>query len=246
MPWKRAWSTRLEDRVAEGRADLAEAKTQVVSARAAVQEGNANLEAVRSTVTEAEATLHGAEADLRKAQIGVSSTKVFSPWNGIVTKRGYHLGDFVRSGDAPNSAPLLTVSETGKMRVVVEVPDPDSPYLDKGDRAIIKFDALANRNRVYHGVIARTSLAEDIGTRTQRAEIDLNNADGRLRSGQYGRVTIFLQDRRGVLSIPASAVIEPERRAVKPPVIASLTGAPGARRSSLVKKAVIAWRYSKG
>ena len=85
----------------------------------------------------------------------------------------------------------------------------DAPYLDKGDRAIVQFDALAIPNRIYHGVVCpHVTCRGRSSDRTQRAEIDLNNDDGRLRSGQFGRVTIILQDRRGVLSIPASAVID--------------------------------------
>ncbi len=90
--------------------------------------------------------------------------------------------------------------------MIVDVPDLDAPYLDKGDRAIVKIDALGGR--AYQGAIARTALAQDPVARTVRAEIDLNNEEGRLRPGQCGRVTIDLQDRRDVLSIPVSAVIE--------------------------------------
>ena len=101
--------------------------------------------------------------------------------------------------------PLLTLIQTGKVKVIVDVPDLDAPYLDKGDRAIVKIDALGDeltRGR------SRTALAQDPVARTVRAEIDLKNEDGRLRPGQHGRVTIDLQDRRDVLSIPASALIE--------------------------------------
>ena len=175
----------------------------------------------------------------------VESTRVVSPWDGIVTRRGYHVGDFVRSGDAATAAPLLTVSETRKMRVIVGVPDADSPYLDKGDRAIVRFDALANPNHFYHGVVRarhmpRTSTIEQSGPRlistTTTAAYAPGNTAGLPSSSKRGAAYSPFPPR----------LLSPRTRAVKPPVIASLTGVPGALRSRLVKKAASAWRWSRG
>ena len=44
--------------------------------------------------------------------------------------------------------------------------------------------------------------------RTLRAEIDLANVDGRLRPGQFGRVTITLLDLHNILTIPSSGLID--------------------------------------
>ncbi len=65
-------------------------------------------------------------------------------------------------------------------------------------------DALLDR--AYKGTIARTAVAEDKGT--LRAEIDLDNSDGRLRPGQAGHVTITLEDHPDVLTIPMTAILE--------------------------------------
>jgi RND family efflux transporter MFP subunit len=195
-----------EGNVEVAKSSLAEAKAQMVAARASIQEAMAKLVTAKSDVGEAEANLHIAHAELERALAMTSYTKIVSPWDGIVTRRDSHAGNFVRSGEMGGSAPLFTLMKTGKVRVVVHVPEVDAPYLDNGDRATVRMDSL--RGRVYSGVVARTALAEDPKARTVRAEIDLDNSDGRLRPGQYGRVTINLQDRRNILSIPASALIE--------------------------------------
>ena len=91
------------------------------------------------------------------------------------------------------------------MRVVVLVPDRDVPYLDEGDPVTVQIDALGARG-VFQGRIARTAYALD-QDRTLRAEIDLPNADGRLRPGQFGRVEIELETRENVLTIPSSAIM---------------------------------------
>ena len=98
------------------------------------------------------------------------------------------------------------------IRPRVGMDDPDrlgqaaSLIRDKGDPAEIRFDAL--KGRVYRGTVARIAQAEETVDRTMRTEIDVDNADGRLKPGQFGRVTIFLKTRQGVRAIPSSAVFE--------------------------------------
>ena len=104
---------------------------------------------------------------------------------------------------------MLIIMKTGKMRVVVEVPDRDVPLLDKGDPVTVRIDAIGDRR--YQGIIARTGYAEDPKTRTLRAEIDLENVDGRLRPGQYGAATIVLEDLGNRLTIPMSALTDGHR-----------------------------------
>ena len=92
------------------------------------------------------------------------------------------------------------------MKVVVNVPDADAPFLENGDPADVWMDA--QRDRKYAGVIARTSFAEDPVSRTLRAEIDIDSNDHRLRPGQAGKVTIGLRARDNVLAIPVTALFE--------------------------------------
>jgi RND family efflux transporter MFP subunit len=92
------------------------------------------------------------------------------------------------------------------MRVVVPVPDRDVPYLDPGDPATVRLDALGARG-VYEGRVARTAYALNPDDHTFLAEIDLPNVDGRLRPGQYGSVEIKLETRENVLTVPSSAIL---------------------------------------
>jgi HlyD family secretion protein len=102
--------------------------------------------------------------------------------------------------------PLFTIIQTGKVRIVVQVPDRDASYLDKGDPATFRVDARGGRE--YKGTITRMAVAEDPSTRTLRAEIDLDNADGRLRPGQSGLVSIKLEDHPDAIIIPMTAILD--------------------------------------
>jgi RND family efflux transporter MFP subunit len=174
------------------------------SRRAATPRG-CGTRAARADVQEAEADVRVATFELERADALHRLLAVAAPLDGIVTERNYSVGDFVRAGADGPAKPLVHVVRTDKVRIVTSVPDRDTVFLDQGDRASIKIDAL---NRVYEGVIARTAYAEDPETRTVRAEMRLDNPDGRLRPGQVGVVRIVLDERPNVLTIPSSEVVQ--------------------------------------
>ena len=123
-----------------------------------------------------------------------------------MTRRNYHVGDLVRSSNMGNADPILTIVATKTMRVVVDVPDRDVLYLDVGDPVKIRFETLGGRGS-YEGRIARMAYALNPQDRTLRAEIDLANADGRLRPGLIGGITIHLETKENVIAIPRSAIV---------------------------------------
>lgn len=99
---------------------------------------------------------------------------------------------------------MFSVMGTEKMKVVVSVPDQYARFLDEGDPVVVWTNGYADST--YRGAIAQTAFAEDPATNTLRAEIDLDNKDGRLRPGQAWMVSIVLDDRKQVLSIPVTAL----------------------------------------
>ncbi len=181
------------------------ARYQVQIAQAAEVMARAQIEAAKADVEEA-------MSDLRIAQLGLHSeetiegyARIKAPFDGIVTLRNYHVGDFIRSAKVGNAEPIVTVVRADTMRVVVGVPDADVPYLDVGDPAKIQINARGDGG-VFQGRISRTAYAVDIRDRTLRAEIDLPNADGRLRPGQLVIVAIDLETRENALRIPRAAM----------------------------------------
>lgn len=198
-----------EEQTEAAKSALSEAEAQVATTLAGIEEAKAKLIAAKSSVLEFGADLRVAKADQRKAAIQLKSTKILAPFDGIVAQRGFHIGDFIRSGDAGGSIPLLTVMRTDKMRVIIEVPDSDVPLLNVGDAVRVQLASI--NDHLYRGKIARMAYAEDPQTRTLRAEVDLENADSRLRPGQYGTATIVLEDLGKRLTVPLSALREDGR-----------------------------------
>ncbi len=181
-----------------------------LTAHAQVAAADARVRQAHSDEMEARASVRVAEARVARARVLAGYTRVVAPFDGVVTRRTFHPGAFIRSAADGVSEPLLTVMRTDLMRVVIQVPDLDVPLLDAGDKATVVVDAL--KGREYTGVVARLGKREDPSTRTMRAEVDLTNGDGVLVEGMYGQASIELQPPTAHLTVPAACVVGHEGR----------------------------------
>ena len=166
---------------------------------------------VAADIEAAKADIEVAKAEFANSEVWVRYGKIRSPYDGVITQRGYLQGDFIKAGDQSGSVPIVTVISTDVLRVVIPVPDRDVPYVVPGKPAILTFDALpkvvyktVGDNKV---VVSRLSKAEDYQTRLMRVEVDVQNKDGRLEQGMYGRATLILTDGApGAIHIPTAAL----------------------------------------
>ncbi len=183
------------------------AKEAVETARLKWEAAKAREVQANADIDDAKAQLDVAKAELEKAKVLLEYTFIRSPYDGVVTKRNFNRGDFIRSADVGRDRiPIVAVDRTDLMRIVVQVPDHDVPYVDKGDPATVEIDALPGKP--YKGVVARAADAEDVATRTMRTEIDVPNTDGKLRRNMYGRVKMILQPGAPTaLRVPSGAVV---------------------------------------
>jgi RND family efflux transporter MFP subunit len=205
----------VDQRVADERQkDYEAAQAMERVAQAAVQAAKGRQAKAIAATTKAKADLVAAQANVRaataalgRARILVEYTKLVSPYDGVITLRSLHRGDFVRSAAEGETNPILAVARTDLMRIVVYVPDRDTPAVHIGAEATLRVDALSGET--FRGKVARFANAEDPLNRTMRTEIDLPNPTGRLHEGMYGTVTILLEPPSpDVLTIPSSALIE--------------------------------------
>lgn len=177
----------------------------VATAKATLEAAEAKISQTRAEVDQSTADVSAAEADLAKAEVFVAYTKITSPYDGVITQRNFHNGDFIRSATEGGGVPLLSVDRIDVMRVVVMVPDLDVPYVDRGDPAQITFDAL--RDKVFHGKVARFANSET-DLKLMRTEVDLPNPKGELRDGMYGTASLQVEPPSNNLTIPSTCLIE--------------------------------------
>jgi RND family efflux transporter MFP subunit len=220
---------RIRDLVARMAIDAKLADEQEDQYQAAVSAEVAALEAItaarqkeaaaRARVGEAQADRKYAEAEVASAQARVEKSRVLldyaiirSPYSGVITRRSFHPGDFVRSADAGGErVPVLAVERTDVMRVVIQVPERDVPFVNSGDPAVVEVDALPGvvfqTSEADKVEVSRLAESEDPHTRMMRTEVHIKNPDGKLRRGMFGRVTLTLQvGSPGALRIPSATL----------------------------------------
>jgi HlyD family secretion protein len=173
------------------------AQADLVAKEALEKQAEANLADTRAKVQVASAVL-------AKAKVYVGYLTITSPYNGVVTLRNYHVGDFIRSSEQGSQKPLLTVAETDLMRVVVKMPEEYVPLTEPHDPATFKVNFT---DHVFRGTVSRIANSLDRTDKTMRTEIDLPNPKNELRDGMYGYATIELSKSLQGLTIPSRSLV---------------------------------------
>jgi len=203
---------------------LDESKYRLDAARAEFKSVQARIRTSQSRVAAARATLAKAQADLKAAQAAVEVARadleytetmmqyarIRAPFDGQITKRWVHPGDFIQSADGNSAAkPLLTVTRLDRVRVFLDLPMAEVRLLNRGDRAVLdRINVLPGES--FDGEVTRFSPALDLGSRMMRIEIHLDNPDFKLRPGYYGYATIYLQQLPDTPVVPSSALMSQE------------------------------------
>ncbi|HWL08825.1 MAG TPA: efflux RND transporter periplasmic adaptor subunit [Planctomicrobium sp.] len=181
------------------------AETVILTSKEEAAAAGARVELADADIAVARMQTRIEEARLKKARLYASFARIVSPYEGVITTRQYHPGEFIRSADKASGEPLLTVGRTDLVRVVVHIPDRDVPYANPGDPVDIMFDTLPGHQ--FTGELARIACSEDIRTRTMRAEVDLPNDQNLLVDQMYGQMTIQLQAASETLTLPSVCLV---------------------------------------
>ena len=238
--------TRIRDLVRQRAQDPAveqEAEKQLEAAQAAVEanEARAVKQKARAESAAAELRLASqrirvAEADLAKLDRLIEFATVKAPFDGVITKRWVDTGATIRD---PGTS-LFTVMQIDKVRVLIDVPQRDVPLLDvekegqHGDPAMIRLPVTSSDpDGLWRGVITRVGNSLDPITRTMRAEIQLNNPEGKLRPGMYGTAIVTVEDLSDVLTVPASSLVRRGEGLVEVFVVSGVRLQDGQRRGIL-------------
>lgn len=187
-----------------------QAQARVATARASIAEALAQIDKSRADLDAAQKRFESAEADLGRVRALLAYTKIRAPYDGVVTVRNVHTGHLVQPGTVAGSKPLLTVVQTRVMRIFVDVPEMDAPFIVDASEAEVRIPSVPSE--VRKGSVTRSSWMLESDSRTLRAEIDLPNEDGRLRPGMYAYAKIKVAERENALTLPKSAILEAEKK----------------------------------
>jgi multidrug efflux pump subunit AcrA (membrane-fusion protein) len=159
-----------------------------------------------------------ARSEAKRLEALVGYLTLSAPYDGVVTTRNANTGDFVfpAAGDLPGALapprtspaapmPVYVIQRTDVVRVCVDVPEADARFTQQGTDVSVQIKQA--RDQWIAARVARTSWALNPKTRTLRAEVDLDNADGRLQAGMYAYGKIAVRS-ENVQALPRAAVFE--------------------------------------
>lgn len=203
------------DRVKKGQLlvvlDVPEAYNAIARARAELEQAEITakrLAAIRRQEPGAVSQQELDSANQRRAALEASAqtelslasySRLLAPFDGVVTDRYVDVGALVAAGTSSKATPVLRIIDASKFRVIVDVPGVDVAFVKNGNLAELEVDAYPDKT--FRGVVARRAEALDPATRTMRVEVEIENKDGELMAGMFGRIRLDLETRKDVLVI---------------------------------------------
>lgn len=132
---------------------------------------------------------------------------ITAPQAGVVMELMIREGAQVTPG-----MPLMKLADLSKVWVQVEVPEAQAAWVAVGKPAEARLKGLPGRT--FEGTVDYVYPLLDTQTRTLRARLVFDNADGALKPGMYAQATLFGGAKADVTLVPSEAVIRTGTRNV--------------------------------
>lgn len=150
------------------------------------------------------AAMDSAAANLARLRDLESFKRVQAPFDGVVVARNVDVGALINAGQSAGNQ-LFRVSDTHRLRIYVQVPQPYAGAMVPGLPADLRF--AEHPGKSYLAEVARTANALDPSARTLQVELQVDNARGELFPGAYAEVHFKLPVNVESLRLPANTVL---------------------------------------
>lgn len=222
-------SAAIEAQIAQGQADLEQAKSNVIGLGVTLDEANrqlarnqalfaqhlvdaSDLEDVRVAAEQAAADVEAGEdavkqtqAAIDQARVNLTHTVITSPIDGIVISRDVDVGQTVVSSMQANTL-FEIANDLSRMQLQATVDESDIGMVREGDQVTFTVEAYPDRR--YTGLVTqvRVNPTIDQNVVSYVTVIDVPNADLTLRPGLTANAAILGDSRDVVTLVPSAAV----------------------------------------
>lgn len=171
-----------------------------------VDVAEAKLDLAREKTAHEKAGIENARADLERTKALLEYGKIKAPFDGVITKRFVDPGALVQDAASDTDvSPVVEIMHTDSVRVFTDIPEPDIPLLDKGDKATIATDTIPGKE--FSGEVTRYAESLDPSTRTMKTEIIIQNPEHVLLPGMFVDITLYLDVHSDAVTVPATALL---------------------------------------
>ena len=153
------------------------------------------------------ATLRSDEATYEANKVLLDYCKIYSPFNGFVTKRWLDPGSVVTSNPivGNSNSSIFTVMDLDTVKIDINVLDRDIAKIPNVKKSMATVDVIPGRQ--YQAFISRSAQAVTTTTRTMPVEIVIPNKDESIKPGEFARVTLVLGEKPDAITVPTEAVL---------------------------------------
>jgi RND family efflux transporter MFP subunit len=209
----------IDQQLEQARADLknAQANEQLAQITAARWQNLLKTNSVSKQETDQavsdlsarKASVDSMTANVHRLEQLQSFEKVYAPFAGVITARNTDIGALINAGAGGVPQELFHMAAVNKLRVYVAVPEVDSLAAQNGATATLTLDEFPGE--IFQGTIVRNSDSIDLASRTLNVEVDVDNAQNRIKTGAY--IFVHLKNPRSPhastqsLTIPANTLL---------------------------------------
>jgi HlyD family secretion protein len=149
------------------------------------------------------------QAGLKQLEEQLSYTTIVAPMDGVILSRDVEIGDAVSSILVLGSTATLVMTEGDINEVYVQgkVDEADIAHVYMAQPARIKVESF--RDRVFNGKVTKIAPlgVEKDNVTTFEVRVSINNPGGELKANMTANAEIILDEHKGVLMAPESAVM---------------------------------------
>lgn len=184
-------------------------QADLISARAAVERDRQALERVRTlsergvsssaNLETAESALAASTSQLQRLEAVLEQKSLEAPFAGVIGIPSIEIGQYVAPGNV-----VATLQNLDRMRADFTVREQDLDRLEIGQP--VRSGTTAD-DLLFEGRITGIEPKVDPDSRLVRVRAEIDNADGRLRPGQFARIEVVLAEEDGILAVPQTAVV---------------------------------------
>ena len=151
--------------------------------------------------------MNALEAAYELQRLDFEYTKIRAPIAGVVSSRDVKIGQHVSINDA-----TFKITDTSNLVAYLQIPQNELAKFSAGNQASVNVDAMPEVSFVAS--IARISPTIDVRNGTFRATAYIDNEDGLLAPGMFGRFDIAYDEHVDALIIPVAALVKEDNETV--------------------------------
>ncbi|MBP6115250.1 MAG: efflux RND transporter periplasmic adaptor subunit [Neisseriaceae bacterium] len=137
-------------------------------------------------------------AQMAQAEKSVHDLAVYAPMSGIVYERASSAGEVITA-----NSKLFAIANLDTLEITATLSNQQVPLVRVGQTVSFQVDG---DEAAYSGVIKRINAVADLNTRDFKAFIEVNNANGALKAGQFAQGSIITEGTEAFPLVPSSAL----------------------------------------